>query len=356
MTKVRLLASVALSLPLALGCSPAPATSLTASSSPLASASAVPPAVSAAAASSPSAKARALANAAPPDPSVVERLKSDVRDVSIEREPGTPGWKKVQDLIGGRLKKHGFEVENHSWQPISKNVIGKKKGTKKPDEIVILSAHYDHVWGCQGADDNGSGVAVVLEAARVLGEIEPERTLVLAFWDHEESGLYGSSAYVTRARQRKEDIRVMISLDGVGFVDSRPGAQQMPDGIGLVVPDLVQELEEREHRGDFIAVIGDDESDHAVRAFDDHGVNRGLPVLGAALSAIGRLALIDAARSDHASFWLGGFPGILVTDTANFRNPRYHCGAGPDTPESLDYVFLAKVALTTIDVVKSSLH
>jgi Zn-dependent M28 family amino/carboxypeptidase len=261
----------------------------------------------------------------------------------------------VQELIASRLKKHGFEVEHHSWQPIAKNVLGVRKGKSKADEVVILSAHYDHVWGCQGADDNGSGVAVVLEAARVLGDMEPDRTLVLAFWDHEESGLHGSSAYVTRARQRKEDIRLMISLDGVGFIDARPGTQQMPDGIGLVVPDIVQELEERQHRADFIAVIGDDASDAAVRAFDDHGVERGLPVLGAALSAIGRLALLDAARSDHASFWLGGYPGILVTDTANFRNPRYHCGAGPDTPESLDYVFLARVALTTIDVVTGAL-
>jgi hypothetical protein len=352
---VRLLAAFALSLPLFFGCSPAPATSLTASSSPLASASAAPPAVSAAATSSPSAKASALPAAPPPDPGVVERLKNDVREVSIEREPGTPGWKKVQDVIGSRLKKHGFEIEHHSWQPVAKNVLGIKKGAKRPDEMVILSAHYDHVWGCQGADDNGSGIAVVLEAARALGDMTPDRTLMLAFWDHEESGLDGSSAYVTRARQRKEDIRLMISLDGVGFIDPRPGTQQMPDGIGLVVPDLVQELEEREHRADFIAVIGDDASDPAVRAFDDHGVKRGLPVLGAALSAIGRLALLDAARSDHASFWLGGYPGILVTDTANFRNPRYHCGAGPDTPESLDYVFLAKVALTTIDVVQAAL-
>src|SRR5687767_1498305 len=123
------------------------------------------PVASASASAAPSASAarKRYADAPPPDPTLVERLKTDVRMASGERQPGTAGWMRVQMELRQRLKEAGFAVEVHAYDPFSKNILGTKKGTKSPDEFVILSAHYDHVWGCEGADDNASGVAVVLE-------------------------------------------------------------------------------------------------------------------------------------------------------------------------------------------------
>ncbi len=334
----------------AVACSTAP------TSVPSARPSAVEPSATAAPTSSASAAPQLVLADVAPDPALVERLQSDVSWVARERPSGSPHWLRVQSKLREALETHGFEVEVQAFGPSGKNVIGTKRGASKPSELVILSAHYDHVWGCEGADDNGSGIAVVLEAARVLGRTAPERTLVLAFWDEEEIGLVGSQAYARRARERRLDVKLMLSLDGVGFADSRPGSQRVPDGLGLVLPDLTRELEENDHRGDFIAVIGDDESAPAVEAFRRRGAARGLRVLGEGLSKLSRLVLIDTTRSDHASFWLAGFPGILVTDTANFRNPGYHCYSGPDSPSSLDYVFLARVAQTTIDVVSAALR
>jgi Zn-dependent M28 family amino/carboxypeptidase len=316
-----------------------------------ASATAAPPA--AAVASAGAVKPASL-DATPPDPELVARLKADVAAVAVERHPRSPGWLKVQRLIQKRLEEAGLAVATEAFAGGGRNVIATAKGTTKPEELVILSAHYDHIPGCAGADDNASGVAVLLEAARVLGTARGGRTLVLAFWDHEEAGLFGSRDYAARAESNGTEIAVMISLDGVGFADRRPKSQTLPDGIDVVLPEMVRELEANEHRGDFLAVIGDEGSSAAIAAFDELGHKRGLNVMGAGLSKLSRLALLDAARSDHASFWLAGYPGILITDTANFRNPNYHCGAGPDVPESLDYDFLARVALTTIDVVRAA--
>lgn len=339
----------AVSLSILFACSTAPLPSSEKSSTPSASAVAAAPSPTASASAGPVAPARY--EVSPPDVALVARLKSDVAAVAVERHPRSPGWLRVQRLLKKRLEEAGLAVTTEAFAGGGQNVMGTLKGTSKADELVILSAHYDHISGCAGADDNASGVAVLLEAARVLGKSSGGRTLVLAFWDHEENGLIGSTDYAQRAQAKDAKIALMISLDGVGFADKRPKSQTLPDGIDLVLPEMVRELEANEHRGDFLAVIGDDASTAAVAAFDDYGARRGLNVMGAGLSKLSRLALLDAARSDHASFWLAGYPGILLTDTANFRNPNYHCGAGPDAPESLDYDFLARVALTTIDVV-----
>lgn len=338
-------------LALLLGCSTAPLPSGEKTSSASATAAVTGASASPSATATAAVAVSARYEVTPPDPALVARLKADVAAVAIERPPRSPGWLRVQQLLKSELHKAGLTTTTEAFSGGGLNVIGTVKGSKKADEIVILSAHYDHIAGCAGADDNASGVAVLLEAARSLGKSSGDRTLVLAFWDHEETGLVGSSHYAQRIESKGEKVALMISLDGVGFSDKRPNTQTLPDGIELVLPDMVKELEANERRGDFLAVIGDDGSSPAVAAFDDYGARRGLDVMGAGLSKLSRLALLDAARSDHASFWLAGYPGILITDTANFRNPNYHCGEGPDAPASLDYDFLARVALTTIDVV-----
>ncbi len=321
----------------------------------------VAPTTSAAAQPSPSASAPPTASA-PPKPLTIEkpsteqreRLRKDVARFAIERTPGSPGWTKTRTAIEDDLRAAGLTPEIQPFERDGKNVLATKPGMKTPREHVILSAHYDHIAGCQGADDNASGVAVVLEAARQLGKLELERTLVLAFWDHEEDGLVGSRAYASRARSNKDEIRVMISLDGVGYADDKPGSQKLPEAVGTLLPDVAKKLADSGHRANFIAALGDTASHEALAAFEQAGTQLSQPAFGVELSSMTRLMMMDASRSDHASFWLAGYPGILITDTANFRNPRYHCGGGPDDPASLDYDFLNRVASLVIAVVRSA--
>ncbi len=228
------------------------------------------------------------------------------------------------------------------------NIIGTHPGRR--EQAIVISAHYDHVSGCSGADDNGSGVAAVLELTRVLHE-RYERTLVFALWDEEEWGLLGSMAWAKEAQEAERDIAFVLSLDGIGYADKRPGSQRMPKGVNLLVPDVAQSMEANAMRGDFIAVVGDDGSEPFVKAFAEIAPTYDLRVETAVLNTLKKLAFGDAQRSDHASFWLHGFPAVMLTDTANYRYGGYHCGDGDDAPERLDYPFLRSVTATLADAV-----
>jgi hypothetical protein len=294
-------------------------------------------------------------SAAPPQRDVAKlvaaidgkRLEADVRFVAKPRPPGSEHHRAVAKLCEERFRAAGLTVSRQRFAS-GENVIGEKKGSaeKKSDaaRTIVLSAHYDHIPMCSGADDNATGVAVVLEAARVLGAERFPSRLVLACWDDEEAGLNGSMAYAVAARERKDPIALAIALDGVGFTNSAPGSQTVPPGFAGLFPEMTQRLAALNHRAVFAAVIGDSAARPGVAAIERQAGPAKLEVISATLGTLQRLALLDAARSDHASFWLQGYPALLVTDTANFRNPRYHCGSGDDNADSLDYAFVAGVA------------
>lgn len=273
----------------------------------------------------------------------------DVKTFAVERAPGSAGHVEVRRKLASTLALLGYAV---TVEPFTSsdgqgfNVIARKKGTQRPDEHVVLSAHYDHISFCPGADDNASGVAAVLATAAALAKIDFPRSLDLAFWDQEENGLHGSSAYAAAASIAKQDIVVALSLDGVGFASRAPFSQTLPPGFATMFPDVDGRLASRKYAADFIAFIGDDQATFAIDALDARAAQVSLPTVGLGLSVLRRVILNDVTRSDHASFWLRGYSAILVTDTANFRNPAYHCSAAIDHPGSLDYEFLGRVTRT----------
>jgi Zn-dependent M28 family amino/carboxypeptidase len=216
----------------------------------------------------------------------------------------------------------------------SVNIYVDIMGTVAPDELVIICAHYDS-WHI-GADDNASGISVLLEAARILVEASPPaRTIRLLAFDREEEGLIGSRRYVDA--HRNDEVVVVINLDAVAYSDPEPGSQSgLP---GITVPDT----------GDFLAVLGAAESrDFLVQLT---ALSRRLPqpvfVVGLLAPGDSRYPAIgDLLRSDHAWFWSTDVPALFLTDTADFRNPNYH--KDTDLPETLDYDFLAGAAALTI--------
>lgn len=339
-----------LSLWLLAGCQPA---SAPAEEPAVATASSVAAASALASASAPD--LAPSINVPAPDAAQRDRLKQDVHSVAIERAPGSLAWKAIRTLSSDRLTAAGFAVELQDLRGRGMNVIGTRRGATLPDEAVILSAHYDHIRGCRGADDNASGVAVLFEAARYFASRQTDRTLILAFWDLEEEGLTGSGIYAARAKGRGESIRLAISLDGVGFANHAKGSQKLPSAIASLLPSVQKRLFANDNRGNFIAALADSECGGFIDAFEQVGVAIQQPAFGVELSTMTRLLLLDAARSDHASFWLNGYPGVLVTDTANFRNPNYHCEDGADDPGTLDYDFLNRVATVVIRATETQL-
>jgi hypothetical protein len=277
-----------------------------------------------------------------------DRYLADLTTIEGERPPGHPHHQEVQDLCASRFEEHGFEVELHDYGT-GVNVIGVKAGAS--DDRVIVSAHYDSTDGCPGADDNGTGVAGVLETARVLGPAgDFDRTLVVACWDEEEAGLVGSRAYAERATAQGEVIVGHYVYEMIGYIDESPGAQELPFGFEIVFPEESQIVSDNEFRGDFLAIIGDESFAEGINLLDGYCDTFGVKGLALTLAAEQKNSPTfgDLQRSDHAPFWEQDFPALHMTDTSEFRYAPYHCGGGQDVKENLDHAFATGVISATV--------
>lgn len=322
-----------------------------------------PPVVVDAGAPSASAAASAGSPAAKKGEADAKRLEDDVRALAIERYPGSDGWLKARRQCASRLESLGFEARTSNFvlpgapgAPMTyKNVVGVKRGASRPDEQIIVSAHYDHIYGCPGADDDASGVAATLEIARLLSTESHARTLVVACWDLEEDGLVGSTFYATKAKEAGDQIKLAVALDAVGFTNRKPNTQNLPPGLQTLAPKLAKQVEKGEFRADFIALVHDPDAADFVTPFEDEAKAIGLRTGVLEVSTFERLVMNDVLRADHASFWIAGYPAILISDSGEFRNPAYHCWEAVDGPDTLDYPFLAQVTSSTAAMVRAAL-
>jgi Zn-dependent M28 family amino/carboxypeptidase len=214
-----------------------------------------------------------------------------------------------------------------------RNIEVEIPGGARRDEIVLAGAHYDSVSGAPGANDNGSGVAALIELARLMRGASPERTLRLVWFVNEEPPYYkgedmGSRRYARRSRERGERIVAMFSLETVGWYSEQPGSQRYPFPLGFFYPS----------RGDFLAFVANLGSrtllHEAIAAFRRRAE---FPSEGVAAPAF----IPGVDWSDHASFWEQGYPALMLTDTAPYRYPFYH--TAQDTPDKVDYARLARV-------------
>lgn len=291
------------------------------------------------------------------------RLEVDVRSLAVLRPPGSDGWLAARATCATRLAELGYEPRTSvflfpgsSEYPLRYvNVVGVKRGTTRAAEEIIVSAHYDHIYDCPGADDDASGVAATLEIARLLATEQHERTLVVACWDLEEDGLVGSTFYAKQAKARGDEIKLAIALDAIAFTDRRPDSQRLPPGLQTLAPKLAKKVEDGGYRGDFIALVHDPESIDFVEAFDREAEAIGLRTGILEVSTIERLIMNDVLRADHASFWIAGYPAMLLSDSGEFRNPGYHCWEAIDDADTLDYPFLAQVTSATAAMVRAAL-
>jgi hypothetical protein len=282
------------------------------------------------------------------------RHLADLEFVSVERVPDSPHWQAVQDLCADRLTELGYEVTLQTYAT-GVNVVGLRLGTELPNEHVIVGAHYDHIPGCSGADDNGTGVAAALELARILADIPTPRTLMITCWDEEELGLIGSAAQAQLALDDGTVITGAFSLDSIGYASSEPNSQVVPDGFNLLFPDEYAELEANEFRGDFLLWVSDDTMGDVGASLNGFADTLGLPTIGTALSDELKTSplLADLRRSDHASFWDRDIPAMFFNDTGEFRYPGYHCGDGDDTVDRVTQTYaiaVTKVAVATVAV------
>jgi hypothetical protein len=244
--------------------------------------------------------------------------------------------------IGHRVEPQVFECRGERVR----NLEVARKGVSRPEEILVVGAHYDSVLGCPGANDNGSGVAALLELSRRLRARELPRTVRFVFFVNEEppffqTGDMGSLHYARRCRQRNERIVAMFSLETMGYFSEEEGSQQYPFPFRFFYPS----------RGNFIAFVGNLSSQKIVRrAVGSFRRHASIPSEGAAVPG----GITGVGWSDHWSFWQQGYPAVMVTDTAPFRYGPYHTPL--DTPEHLLYGHLARVVSGLEEVVVDLAH
>lgn len=232
--------------------------------------------------------------------------------------------------LGYKVNRESYKVGDAEFHNLVLQII-----STDPDrghEIVLVGAHYDTVMTTPGADDNASGVAACISLAQAFAQTRHERTLRFVFFANEEPPWFqtenmGSLVYAKACKTRGETISAMLSLESLGYYSKAPGSQKAPPGLESAVPD----------KGDFLAVVGNVTSTPIVDQFRDwFSRNSTLPLVGMSLPA----SIAEQGWSDHWSFWQQGYPAVMVTDTATFRNPHYHTIT--DTPETLDYESLTR--------------
>jgi Zn-dependent M28 family amino/carboxypeptidase len=273
------------------------------------------------------------------------------RDVNLfagaigERNMGKSGtldraWQRLEAELndaGYEAKAHRYIVDDRSIA----NVEAVREGHGRGHEIVVVGAHYDSASGAPGADDNASGVAVLLALARAFEGKPLARTIRFVSFVNEEPPHFwndsmGSLHYAKACKARGDEIVAMLSLESLGYYRDEAGSQKYPPIVSWFYPS----------RGDFVAFVGNVASSSLVR--DVVGSFRSaarFPSEGAALPSF----VTGVGWSDQWSFWQVGYPGVMVTDTAPFRNPNYH--TANDKPETLDYDRLARVTAGLVSVV-----
>ena len=269
-----------------------------------------------------------------------QRLLEHLTQIVWERDPyvASGGHFFVREYIRqelaqwGTVETHEFKVQEQTHQ----NLILDLRGSQALDlPPILIGAHYDAVPGTPGADDNATGVAVLLELAATFAAHPLKYPVRLVAFDMEEYGLLGSTAYASKLKAQGQKLKLMLSLEMLGYCDFTANSQTYPELIKPLYRD----------RGDFIALVGNlaaiwqlfrlshrmGKQGTICQVLPDPSSGKWIPMTG---------------FSDHRPFWEQGYPAIMVTDTAMLRNPHYHQPS--DTIDTLNLDFLARVCQSLI--------
>ncbi len=268
--------------------------------------------------------------------SIEPNLKATVNYLSADI--GERSWQDVKklnraaDYIEDTFRSYGYSVKRQSFAYGGNtyyNIIAEATGTDAAArDILIIGAHYDTVKGTPGADDNASGVAALLELARLTALQPAKRTIRFVAFSLEEPPAFGTEhmgSYVYAKSVREEGVKVygMISLEMVGYFCDEKDCQRFPlSCVGWAYPD----------RGNYIAFVGNISSGAFTKKVKKSFTTASsLPV--ESLNTFSSVTGVDF--SDHRNFWKFGFSAFMITDTSFYRNHNYH--EAQDTPETLDY-------------------
>lgn len=275
-----------------------------------------------------------------------ERLKKYVNTLSadlVPRDAAHPAnLDRVADYVHEQLEPFAKRTEEQPYSA-DRMTVRNVRAFFGPDtrERVVVGAHYDVAGPYPGADDNASGVAGLFELARLLSnENLPMQTELVSYPLEEPPYFYtremGSYIHAKSLKDQNVEVRVMLSLEMIGYFTDKPGSQSYP--LFLLRPFYPS-------AGNYIAVVGDLFQRKLVRKIRQT-MRRATPLPVESINAPRLLPGI--AFSDHLNYWKAGYPAVMITDTAFYRNPNYHTAF--DTADTLDYTRMAQV----VDGVKAA--
>lgn len=271
----------------------------------------------------------------------VRVLASSIGPRNLNRSPS--GLEKAAYFIKQFLETNGYPVFEHSFTTTSglaKNLIADKEGSD-PDHLLIIGAHYDSFNYSPGADDNASGVAMLLELARIFRQASPRTSIKFVFFTNEEPPFYetsdmGSRRYVDEVLVSEKRIVRMINLESVGYFTTTLNSQVYPFPLNLLYRSV----------GDFIGFVSDLKSrDFLQQTVGSFKYASNFPTGSSSLPRM----LPGVDWSDHAAFWQTNRRAVMVTDSAMFRYPHYHLES--DTADRLDYKAMAQVTTGLVAVI-----
>lgn len=257
---------------------------------------------------------------------------------------------KVRDTIETRFNKYKLLTEKQNFTINSYtgvNIIGTKLGLKNEASTYIIDAHYDGVSNGPAADDNGSGVVGMIEAARILSQYNFENSIKFIGFDFEESGLIGSAKYNQSGIKQTESIDGVLNFEMIGYFTNKINSQSTPTGFNLLFPEAYNELVSDQFRGNFLVVCGNTNSSSLNTTFLNASKTYvpQLKNISIEVPQNGQIAP-DFRRSDHASFWDNNKKALMLTDGADTRNLAYHTSG--DSIGNLNFTFMSNIVKASI--------
>jgi len=266
----------------------------------------------------------------------LQYLSVEIGDRSIYRPESL---KAAEDYVAREFESLGYPVRRQTFLCQRIEVANVIAGDPDPQGYYLLGAHFDTVAGSPGADDNASGVAVLLEVARLVREAPTPKPWVFVGFTTEEPPVYftpymGSRVYAKTARKNRENILGMLCLESVGYFQHEPNSQFIP---------LTLKLMGYSTTGNYLGIVGNWSSRPLVQGLE-RAMKTGCSLPVATLSAPMVGTLVPEARlSDPANFWDEGYQAVMLTDTAFLRNPNYH--TAHDTIDTLDLDAMVELTL-----------
>lgn len=245
----------------------------------------------------------------------------------VSRHKLQPGNALAETYIKQKLQNYGLTATIQTFSTTGKNVYGVKTGTEFPNKKYIICAHFDDMPSgtlAPGADDNASGTAAVIEAARIFSQYSFPYTIVFALWDEEEQGLVGSDYYATQAANAGDSILGVINMDMIAYDGNNDGNADVHNSSVANTSELKDKMLEMNLA---------------------YAINLDLDVVPA------------QPYSDHQSFLDQGYGAILLIEDDNDFHPQYHTiNDNLSYYNQPYYLKMAKLAIATLATLSLNLN